>query len=109
MWLLATLVVITGSLLPEESLPVRTLERLPISDKLEHAALYALLAVLPAIHERRGLVIAAAAGAIALGVGLEFAQPQTGRDFEIADMIADAAGVLAGLAAGVAIRVRMSA
>jgi VanZ family protein len=104
-WLLGILVVIVGSLLPASSPAMRALDRLPVSDKMEHTAAYAFLVFVPAIHERRKLVMAAAAGAILLGVALEFAQLLSGwRDFEFADMVADAVGVGTGLAAGWAIR-----
>jgi len=81
------------------------LDTLSLSDKVEHYAVYAVLMLLPAIHERRGFVIAAAIGALALGVLLEFAQLYTGwRDFEVGDMIADAIGICFGLAMGIAMR-----
>jgi VanZ family protein len=105
-WLVTTLVVIVGSLLPSNSGAMRALDRLPLSDKAEHAVAYAMLAFLPALHERRRRVAQAAAGAVLLGVALEFAQLWSGwRDFELADMAADAAGVAAGLATGWALRV----
>ena len=45
------------------------------------------------------------AGAVALGVALEYVQRFTGwRDFEYGDMIASAAGVLGGVAAGMILR-----
>jgi VanZ family protein len=107
-WLAAILAVIVGSLLPSKAAPIQMLERLPLSDKVEHVAMYALLAFLPAIHERRTVAIKVALGAIALGVGLEFAQFLTGwRDFEIGDMIANAVGVCVGLASGAAVRTRV--
>jgi VanZ family protein len=66
---------------------------------------YAILAFLPAIHERKGFVVAAAVGAVALGVALEYGQLFSGwRDFEVGDMIADAVGVAVGLAVGVQMR-----
>jgi VanZ family protein len=109
-WLLAVLVVITGSLLPSDSGAMRTLDRLPFGDKTEHTAAYALLAFLPALHERRRRVAETAAGAVLLGVALEFAQRWSGwRDFEVADMAADALGVAAGLAMGWALRVYAAA
>ena len=109
-WYLSILAAIVGSLLPSGSLAIRTLNRLPVGDKVEHAVMYALLAFLPTIHERRSVVLAAAAGALALGVGLEFAQRLVGwRTFETGDMIADAAGVCLGLAFGVAVRIRVPA
>jgi hypothetical protein len=70
-WLLAILAVIVGSLLPANSLVIRTLDRLPVSDKMENVGMYALLALLPAVRERRNVVIGAAAGAMALGSGMK--------------------------------------
>jgi VanZ family protein len=37
-----------------------------------------------------------ALGFVAMGVAIEFIQPYTGRDFEVADMLADALGVALG-------------
>ena len=105
-WLLAVLVVIVGSLLPSDSGAMRAINRLPLSDKAEHSAAYAFLAFVPAIHERRRRVLAFTVGAVLLGVALEFAQLWSGwRDFEIADMVADAVGAAAGLALGWMFRV----
>jgi VanZ family protein len=104
-WLTAILVIIVGSLLPSTSAPMQALDAFGINDKVEHGAAYAFLAFLPAIHERKNFIIAAALGAVALGVALEFAQLYSGwRDFEIGDMVADAAGVSLGLAAGIPLR-----
>ena len=76
-----------------------------ISDKIEHFGAYALLAFLPAIHERMQRVLAAALCIAALGVGLEFGQRYApGRSFEIADMIAEGLGIGFGLAVGIPLR-----
>jgi VanZ family protein len=104
-WLAAIVFVIIISLLPRTARPIEYLDSLPISDKLEHCAAYAVLAFLPTIHERKGFIIAAGIGAVALGVGLEFGQRALGwRDFEIGDMVADAIGVCIGIAAGIPLR-----
>ena len=80
------------------------LDQLQINDKVLHFAGYMVLAFLPAMHERRPLVVAAAVGAAALGVALEFGQLASGwRSFEIGDMIADAMGVGIGMAVGIPI------
>jgi VanZ family protein len=77
---------------------MRTLGQLDISDKVLHFAAYAILAFLPALHERWPAVRAALLGVITLGVLLEFLQRLSpGRSFEIADMVADACGLLCGL------------
>ena len=105
LWLAAILTVIAGSLLPGDSTPIRMLDRLDISDKLQHFAAYAVLAFLPAIHERRRFVIRAVLFAVALGIALEFGQLDSpGRDFEIGDMAADTIGVCAGLMIGAPLR-----
>jgi hypothetical protein len=76
---------VVGSLLPSDSGPIQMLDTLSLSDKVEHYAVYAVLMFLPAIHERRGFVITAAIGALALGIALEFAQLYTGwRDLKLA-------------------------
>ena len=100
LWLLAIIIVVVGSLLPGESLPMRALSRLHLSDKLEHSFAYAILAWLPATHERKKVVAGAALSAVAMGIGLEYLQRYTGwRDFEVGDMIADAVGAGCGLLA----------
>ena len=66
-------------------------------DKLGHMAAYlALMSWFANIYEDTGERLACALGCIALGVGLEFAQRLTAtRTFDVADMLAGAAGVLA--------------
>ena len=107
-WVLAILAVIVGSLLPSDSAPIRTLDELPFSDKFDHMAMYAVLAFLPALHEDRKAVWWIALGAVGLGIALEFVQLYVGRDFEIGDMIADAAGATLGLVVGLPLRKRIS-
>jgi VanZ family protein len=97
-----------GSLLSANSIPIRLLSRLDINDKLEHSLAYLILAFLPAIHERRKFMVAAAVGAVLLGVILEYGQAFTGRDFEIGDMVADAGGVALGLVCGLLLRSLMA-
>lgn len=105
LWYVAIVVVVVASLLPSSSLPMRALNRLHLSDKFEHFAAYAVLAFLPAIHERKGFIIGAALGAVGLGVVLEYGQLFSGwRDFEFRDMLADAVGVCFGVAAGIPLR-----
>jgi VanZ family protein len=106
LWLLATLTDIVASLLPADSIPVRALDELALSDKLEHMVMYAAIAVLPAIYAPRRFVWTASVGAVLLGVALEYAQLFSGwRDFEYGDMIASALGVGVGVAAGLLVRV----
>ncbi|HEY6989960.1 MAG TPA: hypothetical protein VH369_16310 [Bryobacteraceae bacterium] len=105
LWMVLILTDIVASLLPSDSPPIRTLDQL-VNDKLEHMAMYAAIAVLPVIYERRRIIILVSAGAVALGVVLEYVQRFTGwRDFEYGDMVASAAGVCVGLIAGIFLRV----
>lgn len=70
-------------------------------DKLGHFLAYALLMFWFAmLYRSGGARLAYGAGWLALGITIEFAQSATGyRSFELADMAADALGVLAGAAA----------
>jgi len=105
LWTCAILLVIVGSLLPGSSMPMRALDQLDVSDKLLHFGAYLVLAFLPALHERWPALAAALVGAILLGIALEFAQRLSpGRSFEIADMLADAAGVLCGFVIALPLR-----
>jgi VanZ family protein len=97
-WLAAISVVIVGSLLPGNSFPLRLMTRLHLSDKVQHLTAYAVLAFIPALHEKRSRVVVAAISVVALGVVLEFAQSfSVERMFEVADMLADTLGVVSGL------------
>jgi VanZ family protein len=100
--------VVIGSFLPAHSEPIEALSKLGISDKVEHFTAYAVLALLPMLHERRAFVAWAAVALVLLGVGLEFGQLESpGRSFEVGDMVADFMGVCAGLLAGLAFRARV--
>jgi VanZ family protein len=107
-WFLGVAVVIVGSLLPGDSTPIAALDKLDISDKVQHFAAYMVLAFVPALHERWRVVAILAATRVGLGILLEFGQMLSpSRDFEIGDMVADAAGVCAGIAAGWSLRRRV--
>lgn len=102
---MTTLVIVAGSLLPGDSMPMKTLEHLDISDKIEHFGAYSVFMFLPAIHERWKLVASVALGGLLLGIGLEFGQLYSpGRSFEIADMIADTLGVCFGFCIAIPVR-----
>jgi len=104
-WMIVVLAVVIGSLLPGDSLAIRTLEHLEVSDKIEHFAIYTAVVFLPAIHERWKFVWAVALCTVAMGISLEFGQLySSGRSFEVADMIADALGVCFGLVIGIPAR-----
>ena len=68
------------------------------SDKLEHLGGYGLVMFwFCQIYTARRVRLGYALGFAALGIALEFVQGWLGyRDFEVADMIADAAGVALG-------------
>jgi VanZ family protein len=71
---------------------------LPDGDKLEHVLAYAMLMFWFAqIYYRTRSRLMVAAAFVLLGIALEYLQGFTEtRQFEIADMIADAAGVAVG-------------
>jgi VanZ family protein len=97
LWLAAITMTIVGELLPGNSTPMRWIAATHIGDKTLHFAAYALLAFLPVFGFKRRRGIAMALSMILLGAALEFAQRLVpGRSFEIADMVANALGVLAG-------------
>jgi VanZ family protein len=68
------------------------------SDKLEHIGSYGLVMFwFCQLYAARRARLAYALGFVALGVALEFVQGWLGyRDFELADMLADTAGVAFG-------------
>lgn len=70
----------------------------PQGDKFEHLGSYGLVMFwFCQLYAARRARIAYAFGFVALGVALEFVQGWLGyRDFEVADMVADAAGVALG-------------
>jgi len=69
------------------------------ADKLAHCLAYAWLAILPFFgFARMGTAFTGAFSMVPLGIGLEFAQKYVpGRDFSVADMIANGAGVALGI------------
>jgi VanZ family protein len=73
-----------------------------VNDKLAHALGFAVLVLPMAVLHPRGLwtVIPMA---LALGATIEVVQPMVGRGRELADLLADAAGIVAGTAAGLAL------
>jgi len=75
-------------------------------DKVEHLLAYGgLMFWFALLYRAPRTRLAYAALWIAMGVGLEFAQRATGyRDFEVADMVADAIGVVLALAASATLR-----
>ena len=79
-------------------------------DKLEHFLAYgSLMLWFSQLYVRTPVRAAYALGFVALGIALEFIQPQFGRDFELADMAADALGVALGWAGALALKLRLPA
>ena len=74
-------------------------------DKLGHAFAYAnVMFWFAQLYLRAAVRLRYALGFIALGVALEFIQAQVGRDFEVADMAADAIGVALGWAGAILLK-----
>jgi VanZ family protein len=101
LWILATLLVIAGSLLPAHSPAMESLAKLNVNDKVEHFGAYFVLALLPSLQRRGWPLSAFVAFALALGIALEYGQLYSpGRSFDVWDMVADATGTAVGLCAG---------
>lgn len=100
LWWIAIVVVVVGSLLPDREL-TKVMAFLPdISDKVQHFGAYLGLAVLAVLgHQRLKSGVAPALCMILLGIGLEFAQAWSpGRTPDVFDALADACGVVCGMA-----------
>ena len=99
LWYVALAATVVGELLPGNSTAMRWVGSTHINDKTLHFTAYAVLAFIPAFGWRLRCGIPVAASMILLGVALEFAQRLVPfRSFEVGDMIANALGVLAGMA-----------
>ena len=95
LWFAGIAAVVVVCLMPGQDLP-----RLPLSDKLEHAFAFALLAASAVQLFVRGRALAVVAtGLLALGVAIELAQAAftTTRAMESADVVADAIGIAVGM------------
>ena len=78
------------------------------ADKIEHAGFYAAtMFCFAQLYLRTRVRAAYAIGLVALGITIEFIQPHFGRDYEVADMAADALGVALGWAAALALPIRI--
>jgi type III secretory pathway component EscT len=101
LWILAIASVVTGELLPGDSAPMHWVGATGVSDKVLHSAAYTLLAVIPVFGFRLRAGLISAGVTVLLGVALEFAQTLVpGRSYEVADMVANALGVGAGIGLG---------
>jgi VanZ family protein len=106
LWWIAIMVVVVGSLLPDREL-TKVMSYLPdISDKVQHFAAYLGLAVLAVLgHQRLKSGVVLALCMILLGIGLEFAQAWSpGRTPDVFDALANACGVVCGIACIVPIK-----
>lgn len=106
LWLLCVLLVITGSLLPAGSPPMRAVEQLALNHALLHFCAYTSAALMALLALRRmSIAVAAALALIVLGVALEFVQKLVpGRGFEIRDIFINGFGVVTGIAIGLVTR-----
>ena len=68
-------------------------------DKLYHMMAFAAL-VIPAALFDRGAVRRMVVGGLILGASIEIIQPSVGRDADVLDFLADAAGLVLGLGLG---------
>ena len=98
LWALMIATVIAGSLLPARELPPVPFDGF---DKFQHLFGYAVLSAYASmLFARMRAQALAAAGLVALGIGLELAQAAltSSRQADPADALVNALGVLAGLA-----------
>ena len=98
LWALMIATVIAGSLLPARELPPMPFDGF---DKFQHLFGYAVLSAYASmLFARMRAQALAAAGLVALGIGLELAQAAltSSRQADPADALVNALGVLAGLA-----------
>ena len=96
LWCTGILALVVVCLLPAPDLP-----QVALNDKLEHAMAFAVLSYSAVQLFVRGRPLAiVAAGLLVLGIGIEVAQAllTTTRAMELADVVADAAGIAAGMA-----------
>ena len=96
LWILAIAVVVVGSLVPGRDLPA-----VPVSDKFEHFAAYAVLAAgAVQLFARRVSWAFVCLLLVLMGIGLEVLQAKMalGRMLDRNDALANTIGVLLGLA-----------
>lgn len=93
-WLLVVLAV-TASVMPLQHLPIRP----GVSDKVEHAAVYALLALWFAGIYPRSRYVVIGIGLFLMGIVIEWAQGamNLGRQSDLKDVAANSLGIVAGL------------
>jgi len=102
-WLLMLGCVVALSLAPSDSAAKRAMDALDVGDKSLHFLAYFTLMLLPALHEERLATALYAVGIVLLGFALEIGQFMfAGRSLDAGDLLANVAGVLAGLAAATA-------
>lgn len=98
LWAVMILAVVAGSLLPARDLPPVPFDGF---DKVQHLLGYAVMSAYAAmLFARMRARALAAAGLVALGIGLEVAQGMltASRQADVADAMVNALGVLAGMA-----------
>ncbi len=103
------LLVVTAAAITWLSLVPRPPDVVGGSDKLAHLLAYATLGVLAGLSfaprlTRISAAVAVVAGLAAYGVVVEGVQQLTGRELDVADMIANAAGAAVGVAIAFLVR-----
>ncbi len=105
LWCTCASGVIIGSVLPADSPILRVVESFVSSDKLQHFLAYAILALLPTLHEPRRVLAKFLLFTVVMGLILEFGQVLSpGRSFDLYDMLADGVGIVVGAAVGFLLR-----
>ena len=95
MTVIATLIVLLGTLSPPSEMP----QNIPGNDKLHHfLGFFAVVLPLCVVYPRSAIwLVPAATG---LGVVIEVIQPLVGRSYSVGDMVANGLGAFTGAMAG---------
>ena len=98
LWLVMGWMLVAGCLYVS-LMPARSLPHTGVSDKVEHAAVYAVLSLWFAGLYPRSRYIVIGIGLFIMGVGVEFAQGamHLGRQSDYRDVIANTVGIVCGL------------
>ena len=87
------LIIIVGSLMPAEEA-----RAMPGNDLFQHLSLYGLLSFFSLLAWAKSVRFTALImiSILSLGAAIEYAQPFVGRTFDLSDMAANSAGIIAG-------------
>jgi hypothetical protein len=100
LWLTSILLVCTFSFLPGASYPMKALDGIVLNGTIRHLVAYSVVTFWPARRETVRVTMLWAGVTLLIGVLVEVLQGLFGRDSELNDIFANAAGIAAGCTAG---------